>query len=234
MFDGCCFRCWLAAAQRKKKNLGPSFTGNAHLEQSPINLLSLREHARNQIKSILSRVVGRSKHLILDSKLVGALYVITTAKLLSENNITSRSNLEDSRAMIESDCDSIVYFTCPIVEHMKLIAKQIKQHHKRSRHTNFYIYCLPRTTYLCEKTLDEEGVLGGLYHFGELPIEWFPMDKDLLSCCLDSTFSSVLSGDLSNLYDIAKALVKLQVCTCTYTCSITCDCCCDFLSFSVQ
>ncbi len=134
------------AGPKKKKIEAPSFTGNAHLDRSPINLISLREHARNQLKKLLQNVAGRTKHLVWDTQLLGRLnYIISVAfplppllssprrvtkqkqtKLLQEQGVTSRSPL--ARGKFQSQCDSIVYLSFPDAKNMKIIAHQILQH----------------------------------------------------------------------------------------------------------
>ena len=127
--------------------MGPSLTGNTHLEQSPINLLSLREHGRNEINGLLSRVEGKTKHLIWDAELIGPLNYIIETKMLNNLGIQVRTTLNLNTDRINSDCDSIIYLAYPTPSAMKAISKQIVSHSK-GRKKHFYLLLMPRRTFL--------------------------------------------------------------------------------------
>ncbi len=57
--------------------------------------------------------------------------------------------------------------------------KQVQ--HITGRRKSFHVYLVPRVTFVCEKTLEELGVRGSI-DLGSLGIEYFPMDRDLLTC----------------------------------------------------
>ena len=139
-------------AKPKKKILAPNLVGNAHLESSPLNLLSLREHGRNEINNLLSKVSGKTKHLIWDQNLIGPLNYIIQTKMLNNLGIQVRTTLNTKSNKINSDCDSIIYMAYPTVSNMKAISKQIVSHSK-GRRKNFYLFLMPRRTFLRYKKL---------------------------------------------------------------------------------
>ena len=134
-------------AKPKKKILAPNLVGNVHLESSALNLLSLREHGRNEINNLLSKVSGKTKHLIWDQNLIGPLNYIIQTKMLNNLGIQVRTTLNTKSDRINSDCDAIVYMAYPTTTNMKAISEQIVKH-SRGRKKNFYLFLMPRRTYL--------------------------------------------------------------------------------------
>ena len=49
---------------------------------------------------------------------------------------------------------------------------------------------MPRRTLVCEKILEDEGVLGDLT-IGEFPLHFIPLEPDLLSLELESSFEEL-------------------------------------------
>ena len=194
--------------KKKKKIHQPTFQGNIHLESSAINLLSLREHGRNEFKNMISNTKGRTKHLIWDDNLKGPLNYIITPTILKDLGVRFTSGLQTSNK-IESDCDDIIYITLPNISHMKLISKMVVNHTKYSRKINYYVFFLPHKTYLCEQELKRGGAYADII-IDILRIHWFPVDKDLLSMSINNTLSLTLNGNLSYLYNISKSLIELQ------------------------
>ena len=132
---------------KKKKIQAPNLTGNAHLEQSPVNLLSLREHGRNEIQNLLSRVEGKTKHLIWDAEAIGPLNYIIQTKMLNNLGVKNRTTLNLESDRIASDCDTLIYLAYPTPAAMKAISKQIVSH-SMGRRKNFYLLLMPRRTFL--------------------------------------------------------------------------------------
>jgi hypothetical protein len=86
------------------------------------------------------------------------------------------------------------------------VAKQIKAqpglHHQ--------LYFVPRRSMICEKLLEEEGVYGDV-SIGEYHLDAIPLEEDVISLEVDDAFRQLfVQGDVSVLYDTAKAILKLQ------------------------
>jgi lysine-specific histone demethylase 1 len=74
----------------------------------------------------------------------------------------------------------------------------------------FHIFWVPRRTLLSDKLLEEAGVLGDA-NIAELPLYFFPLEKDVLSLELGSSFRDLyLSKDPTPTYLLARALMGIQ------------------------
>lgn len=69
---------------------------------------------------------------------------------------------------------------------------------------------MPRRTVVSDQLLEEAGVLGDV-SISELPLSFFPLEKDVLSLELDDCFRDLyLSKDVTPNYLLAKALMEIQ------------------------
>jgi hypothetical protein len=74
----------------------------------------------------------------------------------------------------------------------------------------FHIFWVPRRTLVSDKILEETGVLGDV-NIHELPLYFFPLERDVLSLELDDSFRDLfLSKDTTPAFLIAKALMDIQ------------------------
>lgn len=74
----------------------------------------------------------------------------------------------------------------------------------------FHIFWVPRRTLLSDKLLEEAGVLGDA-NIAELPLYFFPLEKDVLSLELDGSFRDLyLSKDPTPTFLLARALMGIQ------------------------
>eukprot|EP01084_Bolivina_argentea_P151283 264085_1 len=97
----------------------------------------------------------------------------------------------------EHDCDSIIYLSTPSI---KSCRKKL----------------MARRTFLCTRALKMYGALCSLNpinqksHILDLNIEWYPIDADIISLEYSSTLQKLLSGNITSLQYIARALTTLQ------------------------
>eukprot|EP01084_Bolivina_argentea_P289490 497140_1 len=194
-----------------RKVTEPNLSGNIHLEPSALNLLSLREHSRNEIYNALSKVEGKSKHLIWDINLLGSLNYIITTKMLNDLGITVRSSLDINCVNIDSHCDSIIYLVYSNEINMKTISKQIINHSKTNK-KHFYLLLIPGQTFLCDRILQNYGMYGLIrsHNIFHLNIEWFPIDSDIISLQKKDCLKQLLNGNITSLTEIADSLFSLQ------------------------
>lgn len=69
---------------------------------------------------------------------------------------------------------------------------------------------MPRRTKLSDKVLEEAGVLGDT-NVAELPLYFFPLDKDVLSLELDDSFRDLyLAKDPTAIFTLSRALMGIQ------------------------
>ena len=54
---------------------------------------------------------------------------------------------------------------------------------------DFSVFWVPRRSVVCDKVLEDEGVMGDVLA-EDFPLDWVPLDKDLLSLELDSAFQA--------------------------------------------
>ncbi|KAF4471208.1 lysine-specific histone demethylase 1, partial [Fusarium albosuccineum] len=95
--------------------------------------------------------------------------------------------------------------------HAETIAAQIKRVQRESQTAHdFHIFWVPRRTLVSDKLLEEAGVLGDV-NISELPLSFFPLEKDVLSLELDDSFRDLyLSKDVTPNFLMAKALMEIQ------------------------
>lgn len=87
---------------------------------------------------------------------------------------------------------------------MKRLQRESKTGHE------FHIFWVPRRTLVSDKLLEELGVLGDA-EIAELPLHFFPLDKDVLSLELDDSFGDLyLSKDPACVFMLARALMGIQ------------------------
>ena len=78
-----------------------------------------------------------------------------------------------------------------------------------------YYICLlviVRKSLLCEQRLIREGVFGSVTCHS-MPVYMFPLDTDLLSMELPSSYRDTVEGDMTSLHYAASALNRLQAVT---------------------
>uniref|UniRef100_A0A7S1KPA5 Sec1-like protein n=1 Tax=Percolomonas cosmopolitus TaxID=63605 RepID=A0A7S1KPA5_9EUKA len=163
----------------------------------------------------------RDKVLVLDSDIIGPLGLVAQESVLQENGVKQLIRL--SSHPFETEHDTIIYIVQPRIHYMKWISDQIKTFLSQSqsmgtsknappKRRKFVLYLTPRKTLICEKVLKETGIsIPDDLILRELPVDLFCFDVDLLSMELPAAFREcTLDGDLSSLYYIAKAIMKLQ------------------------
>jgi hypothetical protein len=75
---------------------------------------------------------------------------------------------------------------------------------------DFHIFWVPRRTLLSDKVLEEAGVLGDA-SISELPLFFFPLERDLLSLELDDAFQDLYLAKVpTSIFMLARALMGIQ------------------------
>ncbi|CAI0442664.1 unnamed protein product [Linum tenue] len=177
-----------------------------NLDNSPLNLRSLREQSQRELVNILKNVRGK-KCLVIDPKLSGSLSLIIQTSVLMEYGVELRHLSADP---LETDISKIVYLVRSQFELMKFISSQVHNDISKGLQREYHVYFVPRREVVCEKVLEEEKV-HHLMTIGEYPLYMVPFDEDVISFeldCVNKEFQ--VDGDTSSLWHIAKAIHKLE------------------------
>ncbi|KAG2183749.1 hypothetical protein INT43_006760 [Umbelopsis isabellina] len=181
----------------------------SHLGNTPLDVAKLRDVIRKRLPELLDTVRGK-KGLILDPQLTGPLSLVAEIPLLKDHGVEKIYHLDDS--ILDTDCKNLIYICRPKLKYMKYIAAQIrKDRQDTSKRIEYSLFFVPQRTMLCERVLEEEGVLGDIT-LGEYAMEWIPFEDDLISMELDNnTWKELnLDGDATAIHQAAKSLMKLQ------------------------
>ncbi|XVF83091.1 hypothetical protein PTKIN_Ptkin16aG0104800 [Pterospermum kingtungense] len=177
-----------------------------NLDNSPLNLKSLREQSQRDLVKILKDIRGK-KCLVIEPKLGGSLSLIIQTSLLKEYGIELRHL---SAEPVQTDCTKVVYLVPSQRDLMKFISSHVHDDNKKGLQREYYIYFVPRREIQCERILEEEKV-HHLMTIGEYPLYVVPLDEDILSFELNHAYKECqVDGDTSSLWHIAKAIHKLE------------------------
>ncbi|XWS07999.1 hypothetical protein CRYUN_Cryun41cG0039300 [Craigia yunnanensis] len=177
-----------------------------NLDNSPLNLKSLREQSQRDLVKILKDIRGK-KCLVIEPKLGGSLSSIIQTSLLKEYGIELRHL---SAEPVQTDCTKVVYLVPSHRDLMKFISSHVHNDISKGLQREYYIYFVPRREIQCERILEEEKV-HHLMTIGEYPLYVVPLDEDILSFELDLAYKECqVDGDTGSLWHIAKAIHKLE------------------------
>ncbi|KAK5579940.1 hypothetical protein RB653_009629 [Dictyostelium firmibasis] len=201
-----------AAQQPKQQQQQPPPLKPIVLSQIPnisskvLNLTSIRDQSKLELGAAISTLKG-SKALVMDPKLIGLLNLLADPAFLSGCGADKRYELKPE---INTDSKNIVYIVRPEVKYMHWITGHVKEHAERGLKKEYSIVFVPRATILCQRVLEEEGVMGS-FVISDFPLDIVPFDEDVLSLELASSYKEyLLDGDRTSLFHVAKSLMKLQ------------------------
>ncbi|KAJ2080759.1 Vacuolar protein-sorting-associated protein 33 [Coemansia sp. RSA 988] len=171
-------------------------------------LMELKELLRSELIAILATVRG-SKALVLDKELSGALSAVVDFDVLKEHGVEKIFLLE-AGPLNAGELKGVIYLVQPHVQKMKMIAEQIRAGSQGEAGREHSVQLVPRRTLLCERVLEEEGVLGDIV-LGEYGMDAVPLEVDLVSLEQPGLFKQLyLDGDFSGIQYVARALMRLQ------------------------
>ncbi|KAM7526874.1 hypothetical protein LguiA_016776 [Lonicera macranthoides] len=177
-----------------------------NLDNSPLNLTSIRDHSQKELIIILKNIRGK-KCLVIDPTLGGSLSLIVQTALLKEHGVELRHLNPEP---VQTECTKIVYLVRTQIDLMKFICSHIHNDISKGLQREYYLYFVPRRAVVCEKILEDEKI-HNLLTIGEYPLYVVPIDEDELSFELDSAYKECLvDGDTTSIWHIAKALHKLE------------------------
>ncbi|KAI9842038.1 MAG: hypothetical protein M1837_007534 [Sclerophora amabilis] len=168
-----------------------------------------KNQARKDILNLLEGVRGK-KNLVLEKCLAGPINLFVNFSTLQDFGVDKIFFLEN--ANVDSSQKNVVFLARgEKAKQAQAVAEQIKrlQQNRQVDH-EFSLFWVPRRTLVCDKILEDEGVLGDV-SFAELPLSFLPLEKDLLSLELDDSFSDLyLRKDPTPIFLAARALMSIQ------------------------
>ncbi|KAI1865488.1 uncharacterized protein JN550_008245 [Neoarthrinium moseri] len=169
----------------------------------------IKDSARKDLLYLLEGVRGK-KNLVIERSLAGPIGVVVKVSTLQEYGVDKFFFLENNNA--DTSQRNVVFMARgECARHAQAIAEQVKRLQRESQTGHdFHIFWVPRRTLVSDKLLEESGVLGDV-SIHELPLYFFPLERDVLSLELDDSFRDLfLCKDTTPAFLIAKALMGIQ------------------------
>ncbi|KAI1109039.1 Sec1-like protein [Nemania sp. NC0429] len=169
----------------------------------------VRDKARKDLLHLLEGVRGK-KNIVIERSLAGPVGVIVKVSTLYDYGVDKFFFLENQNA--DTSQRNVVFIARgECARHVQVIADQIKRLQRESQTGHeFHIFWVPRRTLVSDKLLEEAGVLGDV-NISELPVYFFPLERDVLSLELDDSFRDLyLFKDATPTFLMAKALMGMQ------------------------
>ncbi|KAI9592484.1 vacuolar protein sorting-associated protein 33A [Syncephalis fuscata] len=175
--------------------------------QHAVNTATFEDAARKELMDALDEVYSR-KDIVLDPQLVGPLNRITDIQFFKDHGVGKVHYLDEHT--VETESNVLIYICRPKMIYMQYIADHIKKYEREGKSMIYKIFMVPRITLVCQQILEQEGVLGSV-ELDDCAIDMIPLDTDLLSLELKDTFKGLyIDGDYSSLYNVARAVMRLQ------------------------
>ncbi|KAI3342742.1 Sec1-like protein [Ustulina deusta] len=169
----------------------------------------IKDKARTDLLHLLEGVRGK-KNLVIERSLAGPVGVIVKVSTLHDYGVDKFFLLENDNA--DTSQRNVIFMARgECARHAQAIADQVKRLQRESQTGHeFHIFWVPRRTLVSDKLLEEAGVLGDV-NISELPIYFFPLERDVLSLELDDSFRDLyLFKDTTPAFLMAKALMGIQ------------------------
>ncbi|ODN00291.1 Vacuolar protein sorting-associated protein 33A [Orchesella cincta] len=177
---------------------------------SVVDLEIIQQVAQKDLIALFQKCQG-DKAIVWDRALANPMNLIATPKVLKEHGVVRMIQLDPGMALPHDIPETVLFICRPLVQLMPVVATCVRNEEKHRRRRKFHLIFIPRTSKLCEKYLEEQGVLPSLESIDDLPIFLFPLDKDVLTLELDSVFKEFHAEmDPTGMHHIARALVSLQ------------------------
>ncbi|RYO83007.1 hypothetical protein DL766_005540 [Monosporascus sp. MC13-8B] len=169
----------------------------------------IRDKARKDLLYLLESVRGK-KNLVIDRSLAGPLGAVVKVSTLQDYGVDKFFFLENNNA--DTSQRNVVFMARgECARHAQSIAEQLKRLQRESQTGHeFHIFWVPRRTLVSDKLLEEAGVLGDV-SIAELPLYFFPLERDVLSLELEDSFRDLyINKDATPNFLMAKALMGIQ------------------------
>ncbi|GAB7331354.1 hypothetical protein MBLNU13_g02786t1 [Cladosporium sp. NU13] len=181
----------------------------AHSAVRAINSQEITDKARRDLLHLLEGVRGK-KNLVIERALAGTIGLFVKFSTLQEYGVDKVFFLENHN--VDASQRNVVFLvrgenakkTRTVAEQIRLVRSESQTDH------DFTVIWVPRRTLVSNTILEEHGVLGEA-NITELPLNFIPLEHDLLSLELENSFSDlVLRKDPTCIFAAAQALMLLQ------------------------
>ncbi|XP_062505402.1 vacuolar protein sorting-associated protein 33A-like [Corticium candelabrum] len=180
-----------------------------HLSSGSINVAVIRDAARRELLDCLDRCEG-TKALVWDDGLTGPFGLIAEYTLLKDHNVT-KMVLIQSDPVPAGSVQHVVFLCRPLIHLMDRVAEFIKRDDHPGTSKEYSIFFVPRKTLVCERRLQDLGIMGTFANIDDYSLDIFPFDSDVLSMEHSMAFrESYLEGDLTSMFYVAKAIMLIQ------------------------
>ncbi|KAI9879951.1 MAG: hypothetical protein M1830_006259 [Pleopsidium flavum] len=169
----------------------------------------IREKARKDLLNLLEGVRGK-KNLVIENALAGPIGVFVKFSILQEYGVDRVFLLENGN--VDSSQRNVVFLVRgEKASHAQAIADQIKRIQRDSQVDHeFSIFWVPRRTLVCDKILEDQGVLGDV-SIAEFALYFIPLERDVLSLELEESCGDLLlRKDPTATFLAARALMLMQ------------------------
>ncbi|MCJ1391194.1 hypothetical protein MMC18_004056 [Xylographa bjoerkii] len=169
----------------------------------------IKEKARKDLLDLLEGVRGK-KNLVIEKALAGPIGIFVKFSTLQEYGVDKVFFLEN--ANLDASQKNVVFLTGGEDALRPLaVAEQIRKLRQSSSiEHEFSIFVVPRRTLVCNKILEDAGVLGDV-SVEEFPLYFIPLEQDVLSLELVDSFGDLyLRKDPTSTFLAARALMLLQ------------------------
>ena len=182
----------------------------SHLDNGSLPMLQLRSAYRQELANLLILAPARTA-LVIERSLQGPLGLIADPEYLKQLGIDTMYYLTTDDIPPPSTISHFLYLVHPSVVSVRMLSRQILSH--RSSHSSFTYSILftPRTTRVAERELEVQGVKGDIQSIQSFAYDLIPLEWDVLSMEHPLSFKeTMLDGDPSSLYHVARSLMRLQ------------------------
>ncbi|KAI8442176.1 hypothetical protein MSG28_005783 [Choristoneura fumiferana] len=182
---------------------------SSHLSGGRLNVALVQEAMRKDFLNLLQLCEG-PKITVWDEWLAGPIGLLAQYSLLKEHEVADMFLLKAGTLPVIS-VKHIVFIARAKLSLMDLVADYIiALRARQSFPVEFHLFFVPRRSELCEKHLQNRGVLVNLT-IQEFKCDIYPFDSDVMSMELQNDFrENYLEGDPTCAYKAALALRTIQ------------------------
>ena len=182
----------------------------SHLDNGSLPMLQLRSAYRTELANLLILAPARTA-LVIERSLQGPLGLIADPEYLKQLGIDTMYYLTMDDIPPPSSISHFLYLVHPSVASVRMLARQILSHRAAHSAFTYSILFTPRTTRVAEKELEVQGVRGDVCSIQSFAYDLIPLEWDVLSMEHPLSFKeTMLDGDPSSLYYVARSLMRLQ------------------------
>ncbi|KAL8925091.1 MAG: hypothetical protein Q9172_002410 [Xanthocarpia lactea] len=170
---------------------------------------AIKDKVRKDLLDLLEGVRGK-KNLVIEQSLAGPIGLFVKFSTLQDYGVDKVFFLENDN--LDASQKNVVFLASGEKANQCIaIAGQIKKLQQTSSiEHEISVIWVPRRTLVCNKILEEAGVLGDI-SVEALPLHFIPLDHDVLTLAYDDPFTDLyLRKDPTSIFLAAQALMPIQ------------------------